>query len=114
MFQYCDYLFANEEEAREASKVFQIEDSDLHKIAANMASFPPNKARTVVITRGKYPTLVAQFVPEKAPKIQEFPVIEVDDAMIKDTNGAGDSFAGGFLAEIARGSDIPTAVASGH
>lgn len=68
----------------------------------------------LIITRGKFPTVVAQFWPEKEAIISEFPVIEVADELIKDTNGAGDSFAGGFLGEIAAGSDISKAVESGH
>lgn len=68
----------------------------------------------VIITRGKDPTIVAEFTPEKEPSVTEYAVITVEDALIKDTNGAGDSFAGGFLGEIALGHSISKAVETGH
>ena len=34
--------------------------------------------------------------------------------MIRDTNGAGDTFVGAFLAELSKGKTIETAIRSGH
>jgi ribokinase len=72
----------------------------------------------VLVTRGRQPTLVATN--EKAfPTIREF---EVDpDARVAnigpviDTNGAGDAFAGGFLAgDVVWGLPLAKAVTLGH
>jgi len=38
----------------------------------------------------------------------------LDRELIVDTNGAGDSFVGGFFASLAEGSDLLTAVAKGN
>ena len=35
--------------------------------------------------------------------VHEFPVEPVDSALIKDTNGYGDCFVGGFLSQLVRG-----------
>ncbi len=54
--------------------------------------------------------------PAKTPSltIREFNVVEVDPTLIQDTNGAGDSFAGGFLARIVEGASVEEAVETGH
>ena len=38
----------------------------------------------------------------------------IDPSQIVDTNGAGDAFVGGFFSELAKGSDVPTAVRKGN
>lgn len=37
----------------------------------------------------------------------------MDKDLIRDTNGAGDSFVGGFLSQIALGKDIDAAIRAG-
>ena len=39
---------------------------------------------------------------------------QIDSSLIVDTNGAGDAFVGGFFSELAKGSDVPTAVRRGN
>jgi len=54
--------------------------------------------KTVVITQGKDPTIICRYDP--ATKKMEFYKIDVKKIKkdeIVDTNGAGDSFAGGFM-----------------
>jgi len=46
---------------------------------------------------------LASFYPQK-----------LDPQQIVDTNGAGDSFVGGFLSEFVKGSPIERAVSAGH
>lgn len=41
-------------------------------------------------------------------------VAPINKDLIVDTNGAGDSFVGGFFAELAKGSDLATAVNKGN
>ena len=46
-------------------------------------------------------------------ELKEFPVAALEKDQIIDTNGAGDSFVGGFLSQIYQGKSIETAVAAG-
>jgi len=61
---------------------------------------PSKKARkrTVVITQGKNPTLVAIN-----GLVQEFAITPLAEDKIVDTNGAGDAYVGGFLAALSKG-----------
>jgi adenosine kinase len=43
----------------------------------------------------------------------EIPIKPIDSDTIVDTNGAGDSFVGGFISQIVQGKDIQTAVEAG-
>ena len=45
---------------------------------------------------------------------QTFPVDKTDDSQIVDTNGGGDTFAGGMLAALVAGKDFDKAVLTGH
>lgn len=51
--------------------------------------------RVVVITQSEKPVLVAR---SDSNTVQQFPVTQLKEEQIKDTNGAGDAFTGGFLA----------------
>ena len=53
------------------------------------------RQRTVVITQGRDPTIVVH-----EGKITEYPVPLLDPKLIVDTNGAGDSFVGGFFSQL--------------
>ena len=62
------------------------------------------------MTRGSK-SVIASNSKEQHPI--EIKVPKVDSSLIKDTNGAGDSFVGGFLSQIAIGNDVPQAVKAG-
>ncbi|CAJ0936508.1 unnamed protein product, partial [Mesorhabditis belari] len=97
---YVDYLFGNEDEARAFSKASGFDTEDIHEIALKASQLPKENSkrpRVVVITQGAEPTVVAQ-----EGKLQEFPVIILPKEKLIDTNGAGDAFVGGFLAEFVR------------
>lgn len=44
---------------------------------------------------------------------RSFEIPNLDKSQIKDTNGAGDSFVGGFLSQIAMDQNIESAVRAG-
>jgi len=67
------------------------------KIAA-ITKVNTNRPRVVVITQGHLPTLVVEN-----GKLTEYPVLPIAAEEIIDTNGAGDAFVGGFLAQLVRG-----------
>ena len=59
------------------------------------------RTRTVVISQGKEPTIVVQD-----GNVSVFPVPLLDPAKIVDTNGAGDSFVGGFFSYLLSGEPL--------
>lgn len=49
----------------------------------------------------------------KDGKTTEFPVQKLSADQIVDTNGAGDAFVGGFMAQFVQGKDLETCVRCG-
>lgn len=102
---YVDILFGNESEALAFGKQHKYQDLSVKAIACKISELPrkrgtkrliseiakPGRSRLVVFTQGPDAVIVA-----KDGKAMEFPVPKVSN--IVDTNGAGDAFAGGFLA----------------
>lgn len=76
---------------------------DLKEIALRLAHEIPTlkERRMVVITQGKDPVLVVGSS-DDLDEVLEFPVPALNLNEIVDTNGAGDAFAGGFLARFAQ------------
>lgn len=78
--------------------------------------------RTVVITQGSLPVIVvvgstsqeSNCANNKIAERYEFEVPKIDSEFIIDTNGAGDSFTGGFLAGIILNKGIENAVKAGN
>jgi len=68
-----------------------------------------SRPRVAVITQGSKPTLVAV-----SGKLSVHEVPPLDDSLIVDSNGAGDSFVGGFLSQLIQGKSIQTCVQAGH
>jgi len=104
LLPYVDILFGNEAEAAEFSKAFNLGLTDMKEIAVRIARFPKEngkKGRIVVFTQGPDPTIVVQ-----EGVVTEYPVIHIEPKDIVDTNGAGDAFVGGFLAQLVQGGGI--------
>merc|ERR1712070_624446 len=89
-----DFLFGNETEARTWAESEGWETTDVAFIATRLSLIPSKKTRkrTVVITQGCDPTIVAIN-----GKVTEYPVLVLPKEKLVDTNGAGDSYVGGFL-----------------
>lgn len=112
LMPYVDILFANDDEARAYAKAAGWDEADLTKIAQRVADLPKHLGtRRVVFTQGLKPTLVAET---RGARVEAFEVVPVPKAELKDTNGAGDSFVGGFLAELSRNAPLTTCVLTGH
>jgi len=97
---YVDYLFGNETEALEFAKSENWTITSIREIASaisNMSS-AEGKNRTVVITQGALPTIIAQN-----GSAVEYPIVTLTPKQIIDTNGAGDAYVGGFLAQLVKG-----------
>ncbi|XP_025083426.1 adenosine kinase-like [Pomacea canaliculata] len=109
LLPYVDFLFGNELEADEFSKAHDWNITDRKEITLKMAAWPKKAGtRTVVITQGEGPVLVA-----RGGELTEYPVSRVPENEIVDTNGAGDAFVGGFLAQLIRGKSIDDCVRCG-
>ncbi|ETN77805.1 kinase, PfkB family [Necator americanus] len=86
---YVDIIFGNEDEAAAFAK-------------------KSSKPRTVIITQGADPVIVAVGKGVSLYSVQNIP-----KEKIVDTNGAGDAFVGGFLSQYIQGKTIKEAIECG-
>merc|ERR1712176_1210534 len=95
-----DYLFCNETEAATFAETEGWETTDVKFIATRLSLIPSAKGvkRTVVITQGCEPTVVAIN-----GHTTEYPILALPKEKLVDTNGAGDAYVGGFLAALSKG-----------
>uniref|UniRef100_A0A7S2UW56 Adenosine kinase n=1 Tax=Fibrocapsa japonica TaxID=94617 RepID=A0A7S2UW56_9STRA len=108
---FCDFVFGNESEAAALGEAKEW-GSDLKTIALKTAALPKacgTRPRIVVITQGSTATLVAC-----GGEVTEYPVEPLEADKLVDTNGAGDAFVGGFLAQLVAGKPIAECVRAGH
>jgi len=108
---YCDFVFGNESEATTFGEV-KGWGNDIGQVALKIAALPKasgTRPRIVVITQGPNPTYVAC-----QGKVMTFPVEPLPNELLVDTNGAGDSFCGGFIAHMIKGEPLSDCVRAGH
>jgi len=108
---YVDILFGNETEAAALGEA-RGWGTDPSAVALKAAAMPKASgafARMVVVTQGAASTLVALN-----GAVTSYAVPAVPKESIVDTNGAGDAFVGGFLAEYVLGASIDKCVEAGH
>lgn len=107
VFPYITTIFGNETEALEMGKARNYGTEDIVEIAKKLSE--EGGGMRVVFTQGKDPTVVVN-----KGEVTQFNVPALDQSKIVDTNGAGDSFVGGFLAAEAAGKNLATCVAWGN
>ena len=100
--KHADYVFGNATEFRALARGLALkETTDLKTVAKTVAAMKKignvQRPRTVVITQGHEPTIVAVAGEDE---VFEVPVVEVSPELIVDVNGAGDAYVGGFLAGL--------------
>lgn len=108
---YMDFVFGNETEARTFSRVHGWETDNVEEIALKISQWPKASGthkRITVITQGADPVVVAED-----GKVKLFPVIPLPKEKLVDTNGAGDAFVGGFLAQLVQEKPIADCVKAG-
>ena len=81
----------------------------MHLQIARLPKQNGSRGRTVVITQGADPTVVAT-----QGKLYQVPVITLPKEKLVDTNGAGDAFVGGFLSQLLTGKDIHECCRAGN
>ncbi|XP_034165095.2 LOW QUALITY PROTEIN: adenosine kinase b [Pangasianodon hypophthalmus] len=109
---YVDILFGNETEAAAFAKEQGFEADDIEEIARRVQLLPKvnkNRQRIVVFTQGQYDTVATV-----GEKVTRFPVLDIDQNDIVDTNGAGDAFVGGFLSELVQEKSLEQCIHAGH
>ncbi|KAK0175331.1 hypothetical protein PV327_009088 [Microctonus hyperodae] len=110
-FPYVDIIFGNETEAETFSKANNLGTMDRKEIALKMSELPKindKRKRIVIITQGADSVILA-----KDNIITEFPAVHLSEENVVDTNGAGDAFVGGFLAQYVKGLSIETCIKCG-
>lgn len=108
---YVDIIFGNEVEATTFASEQNFGTTDLKEIALKMCSLPKQnekRGRVVVLTQGSDAVLLVEN-----NKVIEIPVEKLDEDKIIDTNGAGDAFVGGFLAQLVQKKPLETCVRCG-
>jgi len=104
----------NETEAISYADSHDLNTHDIPAIAKHLANLPKKNAqrkRVAIITQGTDPTVVAV---QGEDQVRSFPVHPIAKEEIVDTNGAGDAFAGGFLAGLVKGEKLETCVDMGQ
>ena len=121
--EYADVIFANESEALLFCKLLNFKTGNnetMKDIALQLSKNIPkknkNKKRIVVVTCGPNPAYCCQYDHENGKVTFEgsFEVKDVPPEKIVDTNGAGDSFAGGFLSQYVKGKSLDKCMIAGH
>lgn len=106
---YATVLIANESEAAAYAEAQGLDcaATDLPAIARHIVGDDANK--TVIFTHGLEPTVVTTT--KGSTTIDVHPL---EKSKIVDTNGAGDAFAGGFVAGLAQGKPLETCIDMGQ
>jgi sugar/nucleoside kinase (ribokinase family) len=113
LFPYIDVILGNEDEYNALRKLFGSEnmnDSEfLIHLSESHDKINKKKNRILVVTRGKESTLIYEkdYIKGVA-NLFEIPIVDVDEELIVDKTGAGDSFAGAFLSGLLLGLDSKT------
>jgi adenosine kinase len=110
---YWDYVVGNETEALSYAESHGLETKDIKEIAKHLAGLPKantKRERVAIITQGTLPTIVAV----NGKEVKEYKVHEISKSDINDTTGAGDAFAGGFMAGIVNGKSLNESIDMGQ
>ncbi|RWS17067.1 adenosine kinase-like protein [Dinothrombium tinctorium] len=112
LIPYCDFVFGNEFEAAAFAKMKNWKVNEMSEVVVKMANEieAKKKERWIIITQRHLPILVAK---NGSNKVQAFPVKEIKNEQIKDTNGAGDAFVGGFLGQFIQNKTLAICVKCG-
>ncbi|XP_061611984.1 adenosine kinase-like isoform X3 [Phyllopteryx taeniolatus] len=89
---------------------FQTDDiGEIARLTRTLPKDNPARPRVVVFTQGKDDTVATV-----GDKVTMFPVLDIDQNHIVDTNGAGDAFVGGFLSALVQDRPLEECIRAGH
>jgi adenosine kinase len=109
---FVDIMFGNESEAEAFGEKMEW-GKDVKTVAKKIAAMDKTntkRARICVITQGADST----FVAHADGSVVEYAVPPLTKDEIKDVNGAGDAFVGGFMAALIQGKEEKACVDAGH
>ncbi|KAH8853371.1 Adenosine kinase 2 [Schistosoma japonicum] len=113
MLSYSGIVFGNEFEATAYAEAHALSDRTVHGIVRYIANLPfadgKQHKRIVIVTRGNEPVVVTDSFDLS---VHQFVVEKLREDQIVDTNGAGDAFAAGFIAEYIQKQSIVKSVHS--
>ncbi|CAH1994509.1 unnamed protein product [Acanthoscelides obtectus] len=99
LFEHGDIVFGNENEYKAFLAIHDRTECNIEDILPKLNKiFNKKPDRLLVMTRGSKPLYVLHQT-----ELQEFPVSLIVKEDIVDSNGAGDAFVGGFLAQYVHG-----------
>lgn len=111
---FWDYIIGNETEAAAYAESHALTSKEPKDVVVHLANLPKEnnkRKRVAIVTQGTKPTLVAI---QGEDGVKEYPVHAIAKDLINDTNGAGDAFAGGFLAGLVEGKPLATCIDMGQ
>jgi adenosine kinase len=115
--EHADFIFCNEDEGSAYAKWQELDEKDRVGAAKHMAKRNKHSEgpRTVIITQGSEQVIIVVAKPgsDEEPKVTMVDVPAIEKEKIVDTNGAGDAFVGGFLAEFTSNKDVEACVKAG-
>ena len=112
VFEHGDVIYANKAEAKFLYELIAgVKSEDILLICNELAQLPKinkQKRRIVVVTCGPEAAFIVEFDfnLNEATFIGSYAPEPIDPKSIVDTNGAGDAFAGGFLAKLVNGDPL--------
>lgn len=115
--KFVDIVFGNDDEAIAFSDHKGWSLRDVEEIAKKIAlesKVRNTVPRLVVITQGERPVVVAEHKGNGRVETKLFPVEQLSDDKVVDTNGAGDSFCGGFLSQFIQKKNLDQCVKFGN
>ncbi|XP_018576506.1 adenosine kinase-like [Anoplophora glabripennis] len=109
LFRTSNMVFGNESEYVGLAKILHIQTGDVKEMLVSLNKYFPDKSlRTLVMTRGSKSIVILSN-----NKVEEFDTEHLEEEKIVDTNGAGDAFVGGYLAQFVRNKSISESVRCG-
>lgn len=114
----ADFVFCNEDEGSQYCLANGLEKDDRVAGAKHMAAYKKantKRPRYAIITQGPDRVIIAKHTPgsDAEAEVTFVDSEKVPVADIVDTNGAGDSFVGGFLAAYTNGKEVEDCVKAG-
>ncbi|XP_076255794.1 adenosine kinase-like isoform X2 [Rhynchophorus ferrugineus] len=109
LLKISDVVIGNEEEYRTVANIFdtpQAAENDIESLLKDILPSIDGGGKILIVTNGS-----EQIVSYYHSKFKYYPVPYVENVI--DTTGAGDAFAGGFLAEFVKGSELDVCIQLG-
>lgn len=115
VIKYVDILFGNDDEVQAFGEHMKWDTKDVEQLAKKLClseKVRKDVDRIVVITQGDRPIIVARQDGQTV-SLKQYPCKAIPSDEMVDTNGAGDSFAGGFLSQFMQGSPLDFCIEMG-